>query len=878
MNPTAVLRTPSVAPLNAFGAGDLSTVGGKAANLGELLRAGLPVPEGFVVTTGAYAEAAESVGLPELIAAMEESTAESGPEEGDPGRSGWAAGARDQGTGAGTGRRLGPADLRAAVAGAVVPEELRDRIVAAYERLGGDVPVAVRSSATAEDLPGAAFAGQQDTCLNVVGAEAVVDAVRRCWASLWTDRAVAYRRERSVDQAEVRIAVVVQVMVDSEVAGVMFTADPVSGARDRIVVDAGAGLGEAVVSGLVTPDHYLLDERGRLLEWTPGRGEVVIRPVGGGGVRHEGPSEARTGSEPGSGAGARRALLSEGQLTVLAAHARTVAEHFGRPQDIEWALSDQRFRIVQARPMTALPPPSTPLNRRQRLQGAILTEYLPVRPYPMDVSTWLGRGPAEMMREITEYYGLAGAFQDYLREEDGVVVQIVPPSPHPVPRTLLTPWKLARKARRFRPADWADDPRAAAFLAEVDALDALDLPALPWDELLGVPERALRLLDPCRDLRIDYLPGSGLALARMALATGVLGRRNLLADLLGGARTRTEDSNEALRELADRVRATPELHRLFTEREPAGILAALREGAGTGTEGFRTELDSFLREYGRRETASPLLVSPPTLAESPEVVVGLVRSLLARGEAPEDTASRSAQALDRLLEHPLLRGRRARARIERWLRAAQSGVAFREDTHFHFTAMLPALRRSLLEIGARLRRAGVLEEAFDVFHLRLEEVLEVGDVTAVPADQAGRLRSLARDRAAKRAELAGVPMIDPARVFPRGDTGDALVTGSPACSGRVSGPVRIIRGAEDFHRLREGDVLVCPYTNPAWTPLFQRAAAVVVDSGAVASHAAIVAREYGIPAVMGTGNGTAVLADGEAVTVDGGTGRVSRDS
>lgn len=844
MSSTAAVHSPSVAPLAAFGAQDLATAGGKAANLGELLRAGLPVPEGFVVTTGAYAAVAESAGLADLLASAEAD-----------------------------GQEPDPAELRAAVVGADLPEGLREAVTAAYARLGTDVPVAVRSSATAEDLPGAAFAGQQDTYLNVVGAEALVDAVRHCWASLWTDRAVAYRRERSVDQTDVRIAVVVQVMVDSEVAGVMFTADPVSGARDRTVVDAGSGLGEAVVSGLVTPDHYLLDERGRVVEWTPGRGEVVVRSVAGGGVREEHGAESG-----GTGTGSRAPLLSEAQLTVLAAHARTVEEHFGRPQDIEWALSDGRFRIVQARPMTALPPPSAPLNRRERLQGAILMEYLPVRPYPMDVSTWLGHGPTEMMREITEYYGLRGAFANFLREEDGVVVQIVPPSPHPAPKAVLTPWKLVRKARRFRPADWAEDPRLAEFLAEADALDALDLSALTWAELTAVPGRALALMETCRDLRIDYLPGSGLALARMALATRLLGRGKLIADLLGGARTRTEDSNEALQALADLVRAEPRLHEQVTEHEPDEVLRALGEDTGTGSAAFRAALDGFLREYGRRETTSPLLVSAPTLVESPEVVLGLVRSLLDQPEAADGergTASRSAGALERLLEHPLLRGRRARARIERWLRAAQGGVAFREDSHFYFTAMLPALRRSLLEIGERLRRAGVLTAGFDVFHLRMAEVEEVEDAETIPEALAERLRSLVRQRAAKRAELAGVRLIDPARVYPREADGDALVTGSPASSGTVTGTVRIIRGAEDFHRLGEGDVLVCPYTNPAWTPLFQRAAAVVVDSGAIASHAAIVAREYGLPAVMGTGTGTSVLTEGARVTVDGAGGRVT---
>jgi phosphohistidine swiveling domain-containing protein len=181
-------------------------------------------------------------------------------------------------------------------------------------------------------------------------------------------------------------------------------------------------------------------------------------------------------------------------------------------------------------------------------------------------------------------------------------------------------------------------------------------------------------------------------------------------------------------------------------------------------------------------------------------------------------------------------------------------------------------------LAAAFLKAGVVDEPFDVFHLRMEEVREIADVEDMPAAQVERLRSLVRARAAKRAELAGVPMLDPARVFPSRNRGDALVTGTPAGSGTATGTARIIREAADFHRLNSGDVLVCPYTNPSWTPLFQRAAAVVVDTGAAASHAAIVAREYGIPAVMGTGTGTSVLADGERVTVDGGTGRVTRAS
>ncbi|MFC7744433.1 PEP/pyruvate-binding domain-containing protein [Nocardiopsis composta] len=260
-----------VAPLGEFGLDDLEAVGGKAANLGELIRGGFPVPGGFAVTTAAYARVAAHNGIDALVRER----------LGDLADEGAAAAAA--------------AGIRARFEAAEIPADLRDDVASAYAALGGG-PVAVRSSATAEDLPGAAFAGQQDTYLNVIGAHDLLDAVRRCWGSLWTDRAVAYRRRIGIDPAEVRIAVVVQEMAPAEWAGVLFTADPVSGDRERIVVDAGRGLGESVVSGLVTPEHYVLDRHGSVLEHRAGRGEVVVRAAEGGGVLHEEggpPAEAR---------------------------------------------------------------------------------------------------------------------------------------------------------------------------------------------------------------------------------------------------------------------------------------------------------------------------------------------------------------------------------------------------------------------------------------------------------------------------------------------------------------------------------------------------------------------------------------------------------
>jgi rifampicin phosphotransferase len=217
-----------------------------------------------------------------------------------------------------------------------------------------------------------------------------------------------------------------------------------------------------------------------------------------------------------------------------------------------------------------------------------------------------------------------------------------------------------------------------------------------------------------------------------------------------------------------------------------------------------------------------------------------------------------------------------RARLRLWVEAARSGVAFREDSHFYFTKPLPILRRSVLEIGRRLCDAGVLREPQEVFHLRLEELEAIADIQHLAEPGAQRLRAAVRTRSARREELSGVPLINPTLIFPPGDNrAGALLSGTPASGGTATGPVRVIREPAEFAKLSSGDILVCPYTNPAWTPLFQRATAVVVDSGAVGSHAAIVAREYGIPAIMGAAVGTTVLKDGQLVTVDGGTGRVT---
>jgi pyruvate,water dikinase len=476
------------------------------------------------------------------------------------------------------------------------------------------------------------------------------------------------------------------------------------------------------------------------------------------------------------------------------------------------------------------------------------------------------------MARVVERFGLRDVFQGFLREDEyGVVDRLVPRTPRPTPGVVVAPWRVATLAHRYDPARWTEDPRFPDFLAHVRNLAAQDLRTMPWRWLKTIPRQALDLVQPIGDLRIDYLPGTGLALLRLWMALRLLGRSDLFSDLIV-SHTRTTDANRALEALAAQARDEPRLHDAVNTLDPKALTAFPK---------FQAAFNGYLAEFGHRETVTPVLVTPPTQGEAPDTVLALIKVLAAQPpRAPED----HDQAMSALLRHPLLRGRRQRARIKRWVAAARAGMAFREDSHFYFLMPLPILRGSLLEMGRRLRDVGVLDEPEDVFHLRLEELEEVDDPAVLAEGRSstgsGRmhaeaLRATVRRRAARRDELAGVRLIDPAAVFPQRDGGDALITGTPASSGSASGPVTVIREPAEFGRLAAGDVLVCPYTNPAWTTLFQRAAAVVVDSGGPASHAAIVAREYGIPAVMGTGNGTSILTDRQLVTVDGTTGRVT---
>jgi pyruvate,water dikinase len=834
-------ETLLVAPLRRFSAADLAQAGGKGANLGALLRAGYPVPPGFVITTAAYDRFVADNRLQETIG-------------NPPGRE------QDDGT-----------VIRAAFEDSSIPPDVGQSLLAAYEQLG-EGPVAVRSSATAEDLPEAAFAGQQDTYLNVIGPDALLSAVRRCWASLWTERAIRYRARLGIEPHLVKLAVVVQRLVDAEWAGVLFTANPVSGARDQIVIDASPGLGEVVVSGLVTPDHYVMERRWwgwHVVERRIGRREAIVRPQAGGGTEQvPGPARAET------------PVLPDRALRRLARLGMAIEGHFGQPQDIEWAWAGGEPSILQSRPITALPLPAPRPSKPIQLLAGILAEIMPARPYPLEYTTW---GPEMLLSAIlTPIFGLVGIaappVDKLFIEEDGVVVRFKGRLPlRPTSDALLAPLRALRLARRYHPGDWQADPLLAEIQAQSRDLEARGLRAMPWQRLIDTVHESLAIPPRIGEVRARYIPGMAWAVARVRLMLVLLCRADLFGTLLfTGVETKTLEMNRALEGLAAQVRIRPDLGSAFASHEGDELWSALE--AQPAGRAFLAELGAFLDEYGCRESGGTLQISQPTWREAPVLVLGILRGLAA-APPPSDKEEPAWQAArDELLAHRLLRSPGVRATFLRLLAEARQLAQFREDTRFYVMLPVPVLRQTLLEFGRRLAAAGAIERAHDVFHLKLQE-LEGIDLTEPRQGQpAIDLHALVMQRKAVRARLEGIPLVDPRLIQPVAAEGDALVRGMPGSPGVAEGPVRVIRDASEFGRLRPGDVLVAPYTNPAWTPLFQRAAAAVVDSGGPASHAAIVAREYGIPAVMGTVRGTRALAEGDRVRVDGSQGTVVRAS
>ncbi|MET8864967.1 PEP/pyruvate-binding domain-containing protein [Nonomuraea sp. NPDC004580] len=793
----------------------LGLVGGKAAGLGEMIKAGERVPDGFCLTVESY----RSGRLPERA------------------------------------------------------------LVEAYERLGGG-RVAVRSSATAEDLPDASFAGQQDTYLNVEGTAKLVGAIRRCWDSLFTERAVAYRAAAGIDEAA--MAVVVQRMIDPVAAGVLFTANPITGCRTEMVIDAAPGLGTAVVDGTVVPDHYVLDRR------TP----AVPNPGG---------------------------CLSAEQLGELRAAGARLQERFGSPQDVEWAIDGEgTLWLLQSRPITTLfpQPPDTGDTRLYLEFGHIQGMLRPCTPMGVSLlktggSMWFQAAGAKIDRRdpLPRLVSIGGRLYfdvtDFLRsrtmrERIGTSLEVYGPRVRDAVRRMLDDPRFAPRpglpfhlgsalkgSLRMMPPGLAgvvsslSNPalaRARAYRGVAEIKRMIVPPgesATAADRLRWVAEdshKAVMSID-MRGILWPLAAGMIAGTVPAALLKGIATAEELDKVLGGMPYNVTTQMDLKLWDLA----VTAREHRdLFLGTSPEEL--AVRYFAGELPD---IGLAGFLATYGMR-AAAEIDVGVPRWDEDPAPLFAMIANYLRvadPAQAPDVRFKAAAAKAERMIETLARRARRRRPIRGRlavfFMRRSRQLTGLREIAKFAWLPAIQACRRQLLLAGADLAGRGRLERADDIMFLTLDEA------RAAAHDQAGQgelaaMRRAEHERELRRRVVPGALLSDGTDVemlAPAEPAQDGVLTGMSGAAGRATGRARVIRDPAGA-RIEPGEILVAPTTDPGWTPLFLTAAGLVTETGSPVAHGPTVAREYGIPAVICVRDATNEIKTGQLITIDGASGTV----
>ncbi|MEU5950712.1 rifamycin-inactivating phosphotransferase [Streptomyces sp. NPDC047525] len=850
----------------------VAVVGGKGAHLGGLSRIeGIRVPAGFCVTTDAFRRilaAAPSMGDQlDRLARLD-------PDDRDA-------------------LRTLSAEIRRTIGGIDVPDDLAAAITRALARSGEQAAYAVRSSATAEDLPTASFAGQQDTYLNVVGPTSILRHVSRCWASLFTERAVTYRQRNGVDHRTVHMAVVVQQMVFPHASGILFTADPVTGNRKVATVDAGFGLGEALVSGLVNPDVFKV-RHGEVVAKTIAAKQRAVHALPTGGTQEVAIDPQRQ----------EQPALTDAQAVRLVQLGRRIEAHFGRPQDIEWCLVDDGFQIVQSRPITTLFPVPVPEtgDQENHVYVSVGHQQMMTDPMkPLGLSMWqltamvpmhaaAGRLFVDVTGRLSSPASRA-ALLDVMGKGDPLIrdaletvldrddfVPLLPDAPDASP---------VGPPPGGAPTPTATDPAVITELIERSqaSIAALERdirtktgPAL-FDFLLEAFKEHKRVLsDPLNFQAI--MAGMEATWWLNDKLREWLGEKNAADTLtLSAPDNVTSEMGLALLDVADVIRPRPEVVAFLRGVEDEGFLDELAKLTG-GAEA-RDAIEAYLDRYGMR-CAGEIDITRPRWRERPSTLVPVILDNVRNFEpgaaerhfeqGRQKALKKEQEVLSRLRELP--DGDQKADETKRMIDQVRAFVGYREYPKYGIVSRTFLYKQALLEEAGRLVQADVLREREDIFCLTFQELHDV-----VRSHQVDEQLIQGRKEAFRSYHALTPPRVltsDGEAVsgaYRRDDAPAGALIGVPVSAGTIEGRARVILDMAQAD-LEAGDILVTTFTDPSWSPLFVGIAGLVTEVGGLMTHGAVIAREYGLPAVVGVEQATRLIRDGQRIRVHGTEGYV----
>ncbi|WP_223280385.1 phosphoenolpyruvate synthase [Nostoc sp. PA-18-2419] len=840
----------------------LKVVGGKGVNLGELTKIqGILVPDGFCISTEAFKRIIEETSsINELLDQLSLLKVED----------------RDK-----ISELSG--EIRSFIERITIPQDINEEIARLLSRLGEKNAYAIRSSATAEDLPTASFAGQQDTYLNIIGKKAIYQHISKCWASLFTERAVIYRLQNGFDHRKVHLSVVVQKMVFPQVAGILFTADPVTFNRKVLSIDAGFGLGEALVRGLVNADIYKVCN-GKVIDKKISTKKLAIYALKDGGTKEQKIEPERQ----------NRQALTDEQILQLERIGRKIEEHFGHPQDIEWCLVDDTFHIVQSRPITTLYPIPEANDEENHVYVSV--------------------GHQQMMTDPIKPLGLSlfqlTAARPMYKAGGRLFVDITQDLASPVRRTILVD-VLGKSDPLIREAlmtildrgDFIkllpDDKQERSSGNSNQRASSLDFQTLTEYDPAIISDLIERSQTSIEDLKQNIQTKSGLDLIDFILediqqlkkslsnpqsfgvimtamnASSWLNEKNV-ADKLSQAVPNNITSSMGLEllDVADVIRPYPEVIDYFQQVKDDNFLDELVKFNG-GKE-TQDAIYAYLNRYGMR-CAGEIDITRPRWSEKPTTLFPIILSNIKNFEpgvgdrkfeqGRQEALKKEQELLERLQQLP--DGEQKVEQTKRMINLIRNFAGYREYPKYAIVNRYFVYKKALLKEAEHLVQANIINEKEDIYYLTFEELREVVGTNKLNYQIINKQKD----------EYKLYEKLTPPRVitsdgeiiagrYKRSNLPAKAIVSLPVSSGIIEGRARVILNIEDAD-LEDGDILVTSFTDPSWTPLFVSIKGLVTEAGGLMTHGAVIAREYGLPAVVGVERATKLIDDGQRIRVNG---------